>query len=877
MNKLKNIDVKTLDLLPVAVVVFDHEKIHFLNKKALHVFKVPSKWTINEQKLSILQFIDKKQHHRYKTRVEAILKGKKTEPIEITTLNFKKETIKLEENSNAIYFQNKKAIQAVFTEKIIDPKQSNELEAAKNLLINISKNPGEIIYEYALYPKQHIKYISNSIYKILGIKPEEARKNPNVFIEQIHEDDKEKYIKTLVWYLKNRITTKNNNSIYRFYHKNGKLVYLDAAGTVVRDAKKKIIGLVGVIRDVTEQSTQQQQLEQKWNNYKNVLETAPIGIFIHDGGKCLFCNKAAVTILEAKNEKEIIGTDLKKHIIPQQRQLAEKRMIKAYNGDKLSYLLYKIKTKKNNIVDVELKTTPFIYNGKKCVQTIIKNLSTEKKLTNETNRAEIAEELNKQLLNEIAHRRKIERDLVNQTTKYQALFNNTSHLIWFVDKEFRITSFNENYYHYIKKIFEFELSIGQKVTDVKTKDSENNNNNFWIKKYEAIFNGKNKKRVDFFEIENTDSRGKTHCREIYLHPIKNEKNLIDEIAIIAHDVTERKISEQKIREQSAKLQAIFNSGDQLMWTVGANKQLTSFNKNYQKAFLELNGIYPEIGKSLEKTTIRESYDFWNDKYDLAFSGKQIEFITEKMNAEGSNTIRQVILYPIKNNSNKVIEVSAIAFDITENKKNEERITQSLQEKEVLLKEIHHRVKNNLQVISSILNLQSSYVKDDYAINLLKECQNRIKSMAFIHESLYQTKNFEAVDFSEYITTLSKNLIQTYAVSSKKIKLLLTLDKLALSLDASISCGLIINEIISNSLKYAFPNHRDGIIFVILKHKHHKVRIEAGDNGVGIPKQMNIKETETLGLQLVDALIEQLNGKLTLDRTNGTRFIIEFNT
>ena len=254
----------------------------------------------------------------------------------------------------------------------------------------------------------------------------------------------------------------------------------------------------------------------------------------------------------------------------------------------------------------------------------------------------------------------------------------------------------------------------------------------------------------------------------------------------------------------------------------------------------------------------------------------MEFISERTQKSGKKIIRQILLYPIKDTNNNVMEISGIGFDITENKINEEKITQSLKEKNVLLKEVHHRVKNNMQVISSILNLQSSYVRDTYALNLLKECQNRIKSMAFIHESLYQTKNFESVNFSEYVTTLSKNLVHTYSINTKKVKLILTLDELMLNLDASIPCGLIINEIISNSLKYAFPDNRDGIIFVTLGVDKNKVKIEVGDNGIGIPENVDIKNTQTLGLQLVDTLVEQLSGTVKLKRSKGTVFSIEFN-
>ena len=364
-------------------------------------------------------------------------------------------------------------------------------------------------------------------------------------------------------------------------------------------------------------------------------------------------------------------------------------------------------------------------------------------------------------------------------------------------------------------------------------------------------------------------------REIYMYPILLNNEVV-EVSVIAQNITKRIENENKILEQSAKLKAIFESGDQLMWTISKDLKITSFNQNYANSIFDLYGYYPEIGKTIRSNKTTEYQSVWDKKYDLAFQGKQVEFISERTQRSGKKIIRQILLYPIKDTNNNVMEISGIGFDITENKINEEKITQSLREKNVLLKEVHHRVKNNMQVISSILNLQSSYVRDTYALNLLKECQNRIKSMAFIHESLYQTKNFESVNFSEYVTTLSKNLVHTYSINTKKVKLILTLDELMLNLDASIPCGLIINEIISNSLKYAFPDNRDGIIFVTLRVDKNKVKIEVGDNGIGIPENVDIKNTQTLGLQLVDTLVEQLSGTVKLKRSKGTIFSIEFN-
>lgn len=477
--------------------------------------------------------------------------------------------------------------------------------------------------------------------------------------------------------------------------------------------------------------------------------------------------------------------------------------------------------------------------------------------------------------NDITELRYLQNQSINQAAKLKSIFESSSHLIWTVDKDFKATSFNNNFQKQFSLNNEVSPQLNIQLHELLPKVKQNAYKLYWYTNYKKVLQGQSIK----LEKHQINSLGNSIYNEIYLNPVRNTDNEIIEIACLAHDITENKQFEQQIIDQSAKLKAIFESGEQLMWTITQDFKFTSINKNYANAIFELYGFYPEIGKSIrelgkQKTAPHEP--LWDQKYEQAFCGKQVEFTTERVKRDGKKVFRQYYLYPIKNNRNEVVEVSGIGFDITENKINEEKINQSLKEKEVLLKEVHHRVKNNMQVISSILNLQSSYVRDTYALNLLKECQNRIKSMAFIHESLYQSKNFESVNFSEYVSTLSKNLVHTYSIDTKKIKLILTLDKLLLSLDTSIPCGLIINEIISNSLKYAFPNNRDGIIFVNLKVIKNKVKIEVGDNGIGIPETLDIKNTQTLGLQLVDTLVEQINGTITLIRKKGTIFSIEFN-
>lgn len=213
-------------------------------------------------------------------------------------------------------------------------------------------------------------------------------------------------------------------------------------------------------------------------------------------------------------------------------------------------------------------------------------------------------------------------------------------------------------------------------------------------------------------------------------------------------------------------------------------------------------------------------------------------------------------------------------EISDRKKAEEKVKQSLREKEVLLKEVHHRVKNNLQVISSILSLQSSYVTDKRTIDLLKESQNRIKSMSFIHEILYQTRDFSNINFSEYIVNLAGNLLQSYS-RTNNIKMHQDVGNVFLNLDLAIPCGLIINELVSNALKYAFPDKNDGEISIVVKQSGDFVNIDIGDNGTGLPQNIDYRNTESLGLQLVMTLVEQIEGDITLKGGKGTNFSIVF--
>jgi len=218
---------------------------------------------------------------------------------------------------------------------------------------------------------------------------------------------------------------------------------------------------------------------------------------------------------------------------------------------------------------------------------------------------------------------------------------------------------------------------------------------------------------------------------------------------------------------------------------------------------------------------------------------------------------------------------ALQKEIDDRRKAEEQALVMLREKEVLLKEIHHRVKNNLQIISSLLSLQSegNWGEDNVA-KKFRDSQDRIRTMALIHEKLYRSKDLSHIDFAEYVDSLTAYLYRTYT-SGGNVSIALDIRDVWLDIDVAIPCGLIINELTSNALKYAFPDRRPGTISISLARSDDRYVLKLGDDGRGLPPGLDFRNTQSLGLMLVGSLVEQLDGTITLDRSAGTCFTIVF--
>ncbi|MES2625709.1 MAG: histidine kinase dimerization/phosphoacceptor domain -containing protein [Pseudomonadota bacterium] len=235
---------------------------------------------------------------------------------------------------------------------------------------------------------------------------------------------------------------------------------------------------------------------------------------------------------------------------------------------------------------------------------------------------------------------------------------------------------------------------------------------------------------------------------------------------------------------------------------------------------------------------------------------------------------EIGLNPIETEDGTLV-LSAIV-DITDRKQKEQRIEAALKEKDVLLREIHHRVKNNLQIIDSLLNLQAARIVDSNVQEMLRESQNRIRSMALIHQTLYQSNDFAEVDFRLFLQSLVHTLASSHGVDPERIQITVEAEPVTLPIDLAIPCGLAVNELITNALKHAFPKERSGHVVTSLKlDVNGRVLVSVTDDGVGMPANINIATTPTLGLQLVTLLADQLGGTVDMDTSGNTRFSLNF--
>ncbi len=335
--------------------------------------------------------------------------------------------------------------------------------------------------------------------------------------------------------------------------------------------------------------------------------------------------------------------------------------------------------------------------------------------------------------------------------------------------------------------------------------------------------------------------------------------------------------EKRCHEVEEKFRSLFDNANDAIIITDLENRVTSWNKSAEKIF----GWNEKeiVGKNFLPLAFDQKLQTENEQIIRnAISGGAVSGIeTVLMRKDGKRFDVSMTVSPLRDTDQNVVGLSGIFRDITERKRAEEQIKESLKEKEVLLREIHHRVKNNMQIISSLLRLQSASIKDKKYSDMYRESQNRIISMSLIHEKLYQSGDLTKIDVKDYIRDLVAGLFESYGVNAGKIAMNIRTENVSLGINSAIPCGLIINELVSNSLKYAFPDGKSGEIKISIRATEgNNMELTVSDNGAGIPKDIDFKKTESWGMRLVTILAEnQLHGEITLNRSNGTEFQIRF--
>jgi PAS domain S-box-containing protein len=349
---------------------------------------------------------------------------------------------------------------------------------------------------------------------------------------------------------------------------------------------------------------------------------------------------------------------------------------------------------------------------------------------------------------------------------------------------------------------------------------------------------------------------------------------------IARDITEKKRANEKIIESEARFRNLADTAPVMIWMTDELKQCNYCNKPW----LEFTGriIEEELGNGWTALIHPDDKSAYTGKFSDAFDERK-EFNIECRFRRQDGQYRWLLNTGIPRFTldGGFLGYIGSCIDVTELKRSRQQLENSLNEKVVLLKEIHHRVKNNLQVISSLFNLQSAYIHDEEAKDIFIESQNRVKSMALIHEKLYLANNSSFINFSDYMRDLITNLLNSHRIKIDIIDLQLNIQELEMNVDLAVNLGLILNELISNSFKHAFPNGKgfDGskckLVINLCNVGVRKYIIIVKDNGCGFPENLNFRDTNSLGMQLVISLVDQIKAEIELKREQGTEFKLTF--
>ncbi|TYQ31357.1 histidine kinase dimerization/phosphoacceptor domain -containing protein [Pseudanabaena sp. UWO310] len=504
--------------------------------------------------------------------------------------------------------------------------------------------------------------------------------------------------------------------------------------------------------------------------------------------------------------------------------------------------------------------------------------------------------INIALEREIAERKQTELELIRSRELKEAIYNESADALFLVDS-ISLLIFDCN-----QRALEM-FEVNQKEDLIGIAGQTLQKQQFTDDEISKIVGDMQKFGFWSREIEYVTRKGRSFWGNIAAKPINVAGKTINMVRV--KDISDRKESEERIRSLNIELEEKVKERTLELSKANAALEIEVGERKLAQERFYLVLKNSPITVFMQDRELRYTW-FYNPvlrtNYDEIIGKNDFDLFLVPEDAQRLTSVKQLVLNsgigvreevfvmangqkryfdltvePYQDRNGELSGIGCVALDVTWRKQSEEELRSAYEREVVLTKEIHHRVKNNLQIVSGLLYLQSRQVQDREMREIINSSRNRIQSMALLHEKLYQSKNLENIDFIAYIKSLTRNLQTSYASKSAAISLNINAEPLDVDIDTAIYCGLIINELVSNSFKYAFPEDRTGQIMIeFAKHSDDFYNLIVRDNGIGMTEAIDLKDAEKLGLQLVYSLVtEQLKGEVLLENFHGTVFKISF--
>lgn len=691
-------------------------------------------------------------------------------------------------------------------------------------------------------------------------------------LKVFHEDDRF----AVTQQLKNCL--QNPGKVYQWQfrkvRKDGSMLWVEEYARAVT-GPEGVLNVLVVCQDISERKNTEKELEEAHQQLLNIIDFLPDATFVIDQDKKVIAWNRATEEMTGTHKEDIIGQGDYAYAIPWYGK--RRPILIDLIGEKNSKYLSKYKNvhMNGNTLYAEV-FVPSVYNGRGAELWV-----TASPLLDDKGKQVGAIES----VRDISNRKNMEKALIDNERRLKDVINGSSIPQFFIDHNHKVIYWN-------KALEECSGVMAKEVigTDHHWKafysekrpcmadllvDGDIEGISRWYegkyKKFELVEGAY--EAVDF--LPKMGDKGK--WLYFTVAAIKDiDGNIIGALETL-EDITDRKQAEDALQKREKLLSLVTDNMLNVVGQIdkeGILQYISPSIKNvlgYEAGGFVDENIFQLLGY-VHPEELEEITSFFLEA-NVSYLPKRAQFRIKR--ADGHYIWIESLGNPLFNDKNEYNGVVFTIIDIDKLKSAEQEIKASLEDKEMLLREIHHRVKNNMQIISSLLNLQSKYVKDKEAIDLCRDSQARVKSMAMIHEKLYQSKDLGGIDLAEYIKVLAVSLLNTYAAEPKLINMIIDVDDVLIDIDTAIPCGLIINELVTNSIKHAFLNGRKGEIKIEFHIENEGSILTVSDNGVGFPEDLNFKETRTLGLRLVNILVSQLNAKIDLDSSHGTEFKITF--